>query len=109
MLTFELFVEDDVFAGKEESWREEVVLSRLVAISLLIEGAFELFQVFAEHIFSTQLSPSSEVVDFGSRLEPELFEDPVDLLFFAPHDVPVISISLFPLAVVERTKDAVSK
>lgn len=35
------------------------------------------------------------------------FEDPVDLLFLAPHEVPVVGVGLLPLAVDQPGVDAV--
>lgn len=49
------------------------------------------------------------MVDFGLRDEPMFFEDPIDLLFFAPHYIPVISVNLFPLPIRHSFVDAVSK
>lgn len=49
------------------------------------------------------------MVDFATLGESVLFEDPIDLLFFAPHEVPIVSIGLFPLSVIECPVDAVSK
>ena len=49
------------------------------------------------------------MVDFGPLRESVFFKDPVDLLFFAPHEVPIIAIGLFPLAMVECLEDAVAE
>lgn len=97
-MAFEFFVKDDVFAGHEERCGEEVVLSRLSTLPLLVQSALELLQIFAKHVFAAELSPSSKVVDLGPHLQAVLLVDPVDLLLLTPHDVPVISISFLPLA-----------
>lgn len=49
------------------------------------------------------------MVDPGALGETILFEDPIDLFFFAPHDVPVVSIGLPPFAVVESSVDTVAE
>ena len=49
------------------------------------------------------------MIDFGSRLEPKLLKDPLDLFFFAPHDVKFVSIGFLPLAGVEAFVDTVSE
>ena len=49
------------------------------------------------------------MVDFGPLCESIFFEDPVDLLFFAPHEVPIIPISLLPLPIVECLENTVTK
>ncbi len=51
------------------------------------------------------------MVDFGLRDESVFLKDPVDLLFFAPHDMPllVVSFDLFPLSFEEGFVDAVSE
>lgn len=49
------------------------------------------------------------MVDFHALTESVFLENPIDLLFFAPHDVPIISISLLPLAIVECSVDTVTK
>ena len=49
------------------------------------------------------------MVDFGPLRESVFFKDPVDLLFFAPHEVPIIAICLFPLAMTECLEDAIAE
>lgn len=108
-MPFELLVKNDVFAGKEVGRRQKIVLIRLRAVALLVKGPFVLFEVFAEHVLSTEFAPTSEVVDPAALGEAVLLEDPIDLLFFAPHDVPIVGISFFPLSIVECPVDAVAK
>ena len=69
---------------------------------MLLEISFKLFQVFIEHVLPAEFSPSSEVVHFGLRLESVFFENPVNLLFFAPHNIPIIAIDFLPLSVGDR-------
>jgi hypothetical protein len=76
---------------------------------LFFQSAFVLLQIFAEGIFSAELSPSSKVIDFGLGLYAILFEYPIDLFLFAPHDVPLVAIGLLPLAIEETAVDAISK
>ena len=52
LVPLEFLVKYDVFAGQEEGWRQEIVLRGLTAITLLVEVAFELLEVFAQHIFA---------------------------------------------------------
>jgi hypothetical protein len=108
-MPFELLVEYDVFAGQEVGRRQKIVLTRLNTISLLVKSPFELFEVFAEHILSAEFAPTSKMVDSASLSKPVLFENPVDLLLFAPHDVPIVAISFLPLSIVECPVDAVAK
>lgn len=49
------------------------------------------------------------MIDFGSWLEAKAFEDPIDLLFFAPHDIPIVSFGFLPLAVVKSLVDTVAE
>lgn len=49
------------------------------------------------------------MVDLGSGLKAIFFINPIDLFFFAPHDVPIIAIGLFPLSTEEAFVDAISK
>jgi|JI6StandDraft_1071083.scaffolds.fasta_scaffold104895_3 hypothetical protein len=49
------------------------------------------------------------MVDFGPLLESEPLEDPVDLLFFAPHDIPIVCLGLSPLPIVKGFVDAVAE
>ena len=49
------------------------------------------------------------MVDTGTLCKAVLLEDPVDLLLFAPHEVPVITISLLPLSIIECSVYAVAK
>ena len=49
------------------------------------------------------------MVDLAALSEPVLFEDPVDLFFLAPHDVPVVGLGLSPLTCVESLVDTVSE
>jgi hypothetical protein len=65
---------------------------------LFLEIAFEFFEIFIEHIFTAEFVPASEVIDFHTGEHAMFFEYPIDLLFFAPHNVPVIIVSLFPLS-----------
>lgn len=77
--------------------------------TLLIEGSFEFFEVLAEHVLSTEFGPSSKMVDFGSRLESIFFIDPINLLFFTPHNIPIVAISFSPVSIVQTLVDTVSK
>jgi hypothetical protein len=76
---------------------------------LLVEGPLEFLQIFAEQIFLAQLAPSPEVVDLAALREAIFFENPVDLFLFAPHEVPVLTVRVLPLAAVERLEDAVAE
>ena len=49
------------------------------------------------------------MVDFGSRLESVFFVDPINLLLFTPHNIPIVSIGFPPLAIVETFVYAISK
>ena len=49
------------------------------------------------------------MVDFASLRESIFLEDPVDLLFFAPHEVPIIPIGLLPLSIVKCLEDTVTE
>jgi len=66
---------------------------------LLIEVSFVLFKIFIEHVLSAQLIPTSKVVDSHSGQHSVFLKNPVYLLFIAPHHVPIIVISLFPLPI----------
>lgn len=61
----------------------------------------EPFEVFIEHVFSTEFVPAPEMIDFHSWEYSGFLKDPVYLLLIAPHDIPVIIIGLFPLPAVE--------
>jgi hypothetical protein len=76
---------------------------------LLIKCPLEPFEVFAEHIFPAEFAPSPKVVNLRPRLKPILLIDPINLLFLAPHDIPIIPISLFPFAIDESPVNAVSE
>ena len=75
--------------------------------TLLLEHALVLLQVFAEHILAAQFCVSSEVVDSWSWRHSILLKYPVDLLFLAPQDIPVVTIRLPPLSIVEPLIDTV--
>lgn len=47
------------------------------------------------------------MVNFHSGKHAMFFKDPVDLLFFAPHDAPVIVKGLFPLSFVHSLEYAI--
>lgn len=47
------------------------------------------------------------MVDFHVGKYTMFFEDPVDLLFFAPDDIPIIIPTLFPFAILEGIIDAI--
>ena len=49
------------------------------------------------------------MIDSGGLGKAIFLENPIDLLLFAPHYVPIISISFLPLSVVERPVDAIAK
>ena len=53
LCSFEILVEDDILAGKEEGGWEEVILIWLFFIILFIESSFVFFEIFIEHIFAT--------------------------------------------------------
>lgn len=74
---------------------------------MLVETSLEFFEIFVEHILSAELIPSSEVVDLHIGQDAMLLEDPVDLLFFAPHEVPVIIPGLLPLSANQTVVDAI--
>ncbi len=74
---------------------------------MFFEIAFEFFEIFIEHVFAAQFVPASEVVDFHGGEHAMFFEDPIDLFFFTPHDVPVVIISLFPLSFDHAFEDTV--
>ena len=103
----ELLVEDDVFTGEQEGRRQEIILVWLLLVVLLVEGPLEFFEVFVEHVLTTELVPASEVVDLHVGKDAVLLEDPVDLLFLAPDDIPVIVPALPPLSVLEGIVNAV--
>lgn len=109
MESFELLIEDDVLAGEEEGRGEEVILVGLFAVALLFEVPFEFFEVFIEHVLPAEFGPASEVVDFGVGVESVFFEDPVDLLFFAPHNIPIIGVDFLPVACGHGLVDGVSE
>jgi len=78
-----------------------------LGVALFVQSSFELFQILAECIFPTQFVPASKVVDFSLGDEPMLFENPINLFFFAPHNIPVISINFSPLSTNEALIDTV--
>jgi hypothetical protein len=49
------------------------------------------------------------MVDLHSWKNPCLFKHPVDLLFIAPHYIPVIIIGLFPLPAIEALQYTISE
>ena len=90
-------MKDDILAGQKEGCREEVILATLLLVILLIEPPFEFFEILIEHILPAQLLPAPEVVDSHMGEDPVALEHPVDLLFIAPHHVPVIIICFSPV------------
>ena len=49
------------------------------------------------------------MIDLATLSETILLENPLDLLFLAPHQVPIIAVGLLPLALVESLEDAVAE
>ena len=49
------------------------------------------------------------MVNFGALSESIFLEGPLNLLFLAPHDVPILAFRLFPFAAIEGFEDAVSE
>lgn len=49
------------------------------------------------------------MIDLASLSEAVFLEDPVDLLLFTPHEVPILPIGFLPLTVVECLEDTVTK
>jgi hypothetical protein len=80
-----------------------------LCVALFIETSFKLFEIFAERIFAAKLVPSSKMINLGADLEAMLFENPIDLLFLAPHDIPIIRLDLFPLSADKSFVNAVAK
>lgn len=74
---------------------------------MFLKIAFEFFEIFIEHIFTAEFIPAAKVIDFHGREHSMFFKYPIDLLLLAPHDVPVVIISLFPLSLDETFEDAV--
>jgi hypothetical protein len=104
---FELFIEDDVFAGQLEGGREKIILVGLLFIILFIECSLEFLEILVEHVLAAELVPPPKVVDFHMRQNTVLFEDPIHLLLLAPDYVPVIVPRLLPLPIHESVVDAV--
>lgn len=78
-------------------------------LSLFLKGPFETFYVFGEEIFAANLIEISEMVDFSFWVESDFIEGFGNELFFAPVDIPVIVLSLFPLTIEEGLLDAVGE
>lgn len=106
---FVLLVENYVLAGHQEGGGQKIVLVGLSIVALLLEPSLEFFEILAEQVFPAKLLPSSEMVDLGLWYQSVFFENPVNLLLLAPHDIPfiVLSLYLFPLSFHEGLVDAV--
>lgn len=102
----ELLVEDDVFAGKLERRRQEIILIRFLII-LFIESPFELLEIFVEHVLPAEFEPPSKVIDPHMRHDAMLLKRPIYLLLLAPDDVPIIVPGLLPLSAHKPIVDAV--
>ena len=61
---FELFIEDDVFAGELEGGRKKIILIRLLFIILFIERTLKFLEVLVEHVLAAELIPPAKVIDF---------------------------------------------
>lgn len=109
LVLFELLEEYYVLAGHQVCGRQKIILVRLLSVTLLVESSFKLLEIFTERVLAAQLVPASKVVNFGLRDEPMLLEHPVDLLFFAPHHIPVIGLDFSPLAPLQGFVDTVAE
>ena len=76
---------------------------------MFFEITFKFFQIFIEHVFAAKFIPSSEMVYSHSGEHSVFLEYPVDLLFVAPHHIPVVVIGLFPLAIDKSVKNTIFK
>jgi len=74
---------------------------------LFLEITLKFFKIFIEHVLAAEFIPASEMVDFHSGQHSMFFEDPINLLFLAPHHIPVIIICLFPLSLDKSLKNAI--
>lgn len=106
LVALELFVKYDVFAGQLIGRGKEVVLVGLLVV-LLVESPLVLLEVLVEHVLATELIPASEVVDTHAWQNAVPLEHPIHLLLLAPHHVPVVVVSLFPLTPHETFVHAV--
>ena len=93
---------NNILARQQESCRKEIILATFLFVILFVKAPFEFFEIFIEHIFPAEFLPASKVVDSHVGQDAVPFEDPVYLLFLAPHHAPVIIIGLSPLASRQR-------
>ena len=99
LVSFKFLVKNDILTGKQIGRGQEIVLIGFFLIVLFFEITFEFFKIFIEHVFAAKFIPSSEMIYSHSREHSVFLEDPVDLLFIAPHHIPVVIVSLFPFAI----------
>lgn len=49
------------------------------------------------------------MVDLHMGQDSMPLKDPIDLLFFTPHNIPIILVCLLPLSIVDRLVDTIPK
>ena len=88
-----------------------IILNFLISLllTLFLEHSLIFFEVFTEHILATEFGITSKMVDSGARLHTIFLENPIYLLFFAPQNIPIVTISLFPFPIIETFVNTISE